>query len=62
MRRKLIMRKWVEYTLLGVLFIAIIVGMSDSTNETIFLISHTIDLIVIIIIGLIFAIYGRESN
>lgn len=62
MRRKLVMRKWVEYILLGVLFVAIIVGMSDIKNEELFIISHIVDLFVIIIIGIMFMFFGRESD
>ena len=61
MKRKLVMRKWVEYILLGVLFVAIIVAMSDIENEEIFIITHVADLIIIIFIGLAFMIYGRED-
>lgn len=62
MRRKLVMRKWVEYILLGILFIAIIIGMSDIENEELFLTVHIADLFIITIIGIMFMFFGRENN
>ena len=62
MKKKLVMRKWVEVVLLIMLFVALIIGMSECDNELIFIVSHFIDIIVLGFIGFMFLFYGRESD
>lgn len=62
MKKRLVMKKWVEVVLLIVLFIGVIIGMSDTNNEELFIISHIADMVVIVVIGVMFFFYGRELD
>lgn len=62
MKKRLVMKKWVEVVLLIVLFIGIIIGMSDTKNEELFIVSHIVDMVVMVLIGVMFFFYGRELD
>lgn len=62
MKKRVIMKKWVEYLLLGLFVIALILGASDCESLYTFIISHIVSLIILIFIALMFVFYGRDGD
>ena len=62
MKKKLVMKKWVEVVLLVMSFICLLVAMSDYDNTITFAIFHIIAGVVLILIGMMFMSYGRSDD
>lgn len=62
MKKKLVMKKWVEVVLIIILFILGFLGFTDSDSTFLFVIVHTIVILGGIGILYMFTFYGREDD
>jgi len=62
MKKKIVLKKWVEVVLEIVLFMSILIGASECDNMRIFIISHLGAGLVMIIVGMILVKYGRDFD
>lgn len=62
MKKKLVMKSWVEKLLLVIGLIAVLMGASDCDNTKYFMITHAVAFIILFIIALMFVFYGREGD
>lgn len=62
MRKKLVLRKWVEVVLGTIFMIALLIAGSECEDTKIFIISHIGAGIVMAIVGYILVKYGRDSD
>lgn len=62
MKKKLVMKGWVEKLLLVIGLIAVLMGASDCDNIKVFLIIHGLAFIILLFIALMFVFYGREGE
>lgn len=62
MKKKIVLKKWVEVVLEIILFVCIIIGASECDNTKIFLISHIGAIILLAIVGYILIKYGRDFD
>ena len=62
MKKRVVMKKWVEYLLLGLFIIALILGASDCESLLTFITTHIISLIMLVFIALMFVFYGRDGD
>lgn len=62
MKKKLVLKKWVEMLLLGILFIMFLIIASECDNTFIFAISHIIAGCISAVIGMILIRYGRSCD
>ena len=61
MNNKFVLRKWVEIILIIIGLFMFLIIMSDCENTLIFLVTHFIASVILLLIGFIFATYGRRS-
>lgn len=59
MKKKLVMKKWVEVVLLVISFITLLICMSESDNTLIFATSHILGGVVLMLIAMMFMSFGR---
>lgn len=62
MKKKLVMKKWVEVVLLMILFGMMFIVMSECENTLMFAISHILGGAVMILISMMFMSYGRGRD
>ena len=62
MKKKLVMKKWVEKVLLVIGLMAVLIGASDYEDTLTFVITHIGAIIVLGLIAVAFVLYGRESD
>ena len=62
MKKKIVMKKWVEVVLLIIAFICILVCMSENENTLTFFINHLLGGVILFIIGMLFVYYGRSDD
>lgn len=62
MKKKLVMKKWMEKLLLVIGLIAVLMGASDCDNTKVFLITHGLAFVILLFIALMFVFYGRDGD
>ena len=62
MKKKIVMKRWVEVVLEIIAFICILICMSECGDTSTFIISHIGCGIIVLLIGMMFMSYGRESD
>lgn len=62
MKKKLVMKKWVEVVLIVIAFVCLLVCASECENTFTFAVSHILGGIIMLLIGFMFMSYGRESD
>ena len=62
MKKKLVMRKWVEAVLSIIAILCITICMCECENTMIFAVSHILGGVILILIAMVFMFYGRESD
>ena len=62
MKKKLVLKKWVEKVLLVILLIMILIVSSECEDTMLFALTHIIGGVIALLIGMILVSYGRESD
>lgn len=62
MKKKIVMKKWVEVVLLIIAFICMLICMSECDNTLTFFINHLLGGVILFIIGMLFVYYGRSDD
>lgn len=62
MKKKLVLKSWVEKLLGVIVILAIMVGASECDNLKLFVISHIVAVVIILLIAMIFLKYGRDYD
>jgi len=62
MKKKLVLRGWVEKVLGVIVILAIMIVASECNNPLMFAISHIVAGIVILLIAMIYLRYGRDRD
>lgn len=62
MKKRLVMKKWVEVVLLVILFVMMFIVMSECDNTMVFAISHILGGAIIIVIAMMFMSFGRRGE
>lgn len=62
MKKKLVMKRWVEVVLEIIAFICVLICMSECDDTSTFIISHILGGIILVLIGMMFMSYGREGD
>ena len=62
MKKKLVMKSWVEKLLLVIGLIAVLMGASDCDDTKVFLITHGLAFVILLLISLMFVFYGRDGD
>ena len=62
MKKKIVMKRWVEVVLIIVAFICMLICMSECDDTSTFIFSHILGGIILVLIGMMFMSYGREGD
>ena len=62
MKKKLVLRGWVEKLLGVIVILAIMIVASECDNQLLFAVSHIVAGVIILLIAMILLKYGRDSD